>query len=105
MSKYLSVVCLLGILALGVAGAADPLIHTHPNFQSPVRADPDDLLLIPGYGFDSGVLVAYEVVVDTTPTTAPDPIPAIPTADKGYAEIVNYFGQPGDGIFTDAILL
>ena len=65
-------------------GPAD--LHT-PHLQSPVRADPDDLLLIPGYGFESDLQVAYQVLTASTPTS-PQEIPATPTADTGYAEVV-----------------
>ena len=79
--------CIAGSLVVGPAHAEDPLLHTHPHLQSPVRADPGDLLLVPGHGFESDAKVAY-VALTTGAPLPPENIPGTPTVDLGYAEIV-----------------
>src|SRR5262249_6463227 len=43
-----------------------------PQHESPVRADPGDILLLAGAGFAPGAAVAYQAISDTTsPASAP----------------------------------
>jgi uncharacterized repeat protein (TIGR01451 family) len=45
-----------------IADAAAPILYGTPAYQSPVRADPDDLLLLPGYGLSGGDSVVYRAI-------------------------------------------
>jgi hypothetical protein len=53
--------------------ATPPSLFSQPAHESPVRADPGDLLLLPGYGFSAGDTVVYQAIADTT-----QPLPAAP---------------------------
>ena len=71
--------------------AAPPEVHTQPFLQSPVRAEPDDLLMIPGHGFAGDDIVVYQRLVDTTQALVPPTaVPQDPTAAEGVAAIVHY---------------
>jgi hypothetical protein len=75
--------------------SAAPTIYSSAAYQSPVRADPDDLLLLPGYGFAWGDTVVYHALADTT--TSPRPPPSIPltsTAESGVADVVSAVDAP-----------
>ncbi|HWY26258.1 MAG TPA: hypothetical protein VNX47_15140, partial [Nevskia sp.] len=92
--------CVAGALLLfGCAGgeapaappswSGPPRLYSLPAYQSPVRGEADDLLLLPGYGFDPGDTVVYAALHDTTtPLNPPDAIPAASTADAGVAQVV-----------------
>jgi hypothetical protein len=61
---------LIGLAALLAAApcfAGPPVLYSSAAYQSPVRADSDDLLLLPGYGFADGDVVVYRALADTTP--------------------------------------
>src|SRR3989344_5339394 len=76
--------------------SAGPQVFNTKFYQSPVRADPDDLLLIPGYGFEQGAIVVYKSVSDTPANLQPPAaIPNTNTAAVGKL----YIG----GITTDSI--
>ncbi len=74
-------VLMLVLAAIGVARAEVPVLYHQPALQSPVRAAPDDLLLIPGYGFAPGNTVAYAAIDDTAHLPA-----APPPASTGHPE-------------------
>lgn len=89
----------LGVLAglvLSVTTEARPPVLYHQfDYQSPVRAEPDDLLLLPGAGFESGDHVVYVALEDTTAAlTPPEAIPAQSTATIGVAPIVSRSSAP-----------
>jgi len=74
---------------------AAPAVYTQPAYESPVRGDPDDLLLIPGYGLEGADIVVYQSVSDTT--SLPVPPASVPTtsdATAGVADLVSSAGAP-----------
>jgi len=77
------------------AQAQPPLLLRTRDYQSPVRGDPDDLLLIAGLGFHSSDRVVYEAADALTRTpTHPAAIPAIVSAVRGTAAIVQVADPP-----------
>jgi hypothetical protein len=63
-------------------------LHT-PSYESPVRADPDDLLMIAGVGFQPTDRVVYVVTESlTAPVAHPPSIPRETNAVSGTAPIV-----------------
>ncbi len=88
------VLAVIGLLP-GVANASPPRLYSQPAYQSPVRAEPDDLLMLPGDGFAAGDSVVYKALADTTGMPdPPDPPPAASTAAAGLAPVVSYAGIP-----------
>ncbi len=78
-----------------VAIAAPPQLYRQPANESPVRADPDDLLLLAGYGFRAGDEVVYRAITNTTePLTPPTHVPTGSTAETGVAAIVSSASVP-----------
>jgi Domain of unknown function DUF11 len=76
-------------------GSAAPTIYSNAAYQSPVRADPDDLLLLPGYGFAGGDRVIYRALADTTQSLLPPAsIPSESTAESGVADVVSTLDAP-----------
>src|SRR5215467_3781629 len=70
------------------AGAAPALLYSQPAYESPVRGDPNDLLLLPGYGLTRKDVVVYSALNDTNaPLTAPADIPQDSNAQRGVAPI------------------
>lgn len=78
--------CLLASMPLRAA----PIIYSQPAHQSPVRGEPDDLLLLPGHGFAANDTVVYRQIdsSDISPTP-PATLPASSTADSGLAPVVS----------------
>jgi len=75
--------------------ATAPMIYSASAYQSPVRGDPDDLLLLPGYGFASGDTVVYSAIADTTkPLIQPGTLPRSSTAALGIADVVSVVDAP-----------
>lgn len=82
------------MLSTGVM-SAPPQLYTQADHESPVRGDPDDLLLLAGYGFAVNDTVVYRAVVDTGRSLGtPRDIPALSTADFGVAPIVSTADVP-----------
>lgn len=72
------------------AGAAPPSLYSNPGYQSPVHADPDDLLLIPGYGFAADDIVVYRAIGDTTSVlSVPSVVPVGQSDLEGVAGVVS----------------
>jgi hypothetical protein len=83
---YLSLAVWIG----GGVMAAPPVLYRQPAYESPVRADPDDLLLLAGYGFAADDLVVYRAVAGSRNTLSdPARVPAGSTAEIGLASIVS----------------
>lgn len=69
---------------------ATPTLFSTPNYQGPVYGDPDDLLMIPGYGFASTDTVIYQALPNTTsPLIHPTSIPTSNSATMGVAPIAS----------------
>jgi hypothetical protein len=81
---------------LGTAGwAAAPLLYRQPAYESPIHGDPDDLLLIAGFGFAADDLVVYQAVAGSTQHLPhPRSVPAESTATVGTAEVVSAANIP-----------
>jgi methionine-rich copper-binding protein CopC len=78
---------LLTSLAASVAWAQPPVLYSHEAYQGPVRAEPDDLLLLAG-----DRLSAQDTVVYVAVRTAS--MPSQSTAAAGIAPIVSAAGAP-----------
>jgi hypothetical protein len=84
---------LLGLATL--ASAAAPLLLRTPGYESPVHAEPDDLLMIAGTGFQPSDRVVYQAFAAAE--THPPAVPARNTAEAGIAPVVQQ-GSPPDAI-------
>src|SRR5271155_4030302 len=83
------------LIAGGGAMAAPPVLYRQPAYESPQRADPDDLLLLAGYGFAADDVVIYRAVEEgTSVATVPAAVPDRPTAEAGYAATVSTADVP-----------
>jgi hypothetical protein len=75
-------------VSTAVIAAAPRVLHT-PSYESPVRADPDDLLMIAGVGFQPTDRVVYAAAESLTPPGEhPSTIPRETNAISGTAPIV-----------------
>ena len=72
------------------AMAAPPQLYRDATHESPVSGDPDDLMLLAGYGFAADDTVVYRAVTNTTlPLAAPNQVPTHSSAEFGTATIVS----------------
>jgi hypothetical protein len=77
------------------AWAAPPILYHQAAYESPVRGEPDDLLLIPGFGFSSDDQVVYQSVEESQGRLQhPGEIPGQSTATLGVADVVSYSNIP-----------
>ncbi len=84
-----------GLLGFGRAQASAPILFHTPGYESPVRADPDDLLLLPGSGFQASDRVVYQWVKAGTGLSGhPDRIPPQSGPITGTAPIVQTADPP-----------
>jgi hypothetical protein len=86
----------LAVLLVGAnAAAAPPQLFRQAAYESPVRGDPDDLLLLAGDGFAGDDTVVYRALANTTESIAvPTRVPTQSTADFGVAPIVSSADAP-----------
>jgi hypothetical protein len=92
LAQFLAIVTLL--VSASVM-AAPPQLYRHAAYESPVRGDPDDLLLIAGYGLAADDTVVYTALADTTKALAPPSrLPTHSGADIGVASIVSSADVP-----------
>jgi hypothetical protein len=83
------------LVCTNLALAVPPTIYSQPAYESPVRGDPGDLLLLAGYGFATDDTVVYQAISDTTQgLSAPSEIPATSTATTGVAPVVSVLEIP-----------
>jgi hypothetical protein len=84
---------LLALLTLFIgtgAAAEPPQLYRQSAFESPVRGDPDDLLLLAGYGLARDDTVVYRALSETTgPLAPPRRVPINSGAYIGVAPIVS----------------
>lgn len=90
---------ILGVLLVGASSAAawatPPTLFSQPAYESPVRADPDDLLVLGGSGFASTDTVVYQSISNTTSLpAAPTSVPPTSTATLGVAPVVSQLNAP-----------
>ena len=77
------------------AGVAPPRLYHQPTLQSPVRADPDDLMVLTGDGLSAGDTVIYQMVPRSSIVAIrPSSVPQKSTQDSGIADIVNAANVP-----------
>lgn len=77
------------------SSAAAPTLYRQPAYESPVRAEPDDLLLIAGYGFAADDRVVFQSVGAATESLQhPDTLPTASTEEFGVAEVVSIANVP-----------
>jgi hypothetical protein len=81
---------------IATSGNSPAVVLYHAvDHESPVRADPDDLLLLPGSGVSAQDTVVYRAVTDTTQSvTASTEIPTANTANAGTADLVSTTDAP-----------
>ena len=94
---------LLPSLALVVAGAwsfsveaatSAPVLYHLPAYESPVRADPDDLLVLAGAGLSAGDTIVYRAFASGNAAGHPADPPENSTAESGLADVVNAQNVP-----------
>src|ERR1700742_486504 len=76
------------------AWAAAPILYHQAHHETPVAGEPDDLLLIPGYGFHADDRVVYEAVKGVEGPTHPRDPPQQTTATRGVADVASSAGIP-----------
>jgi len=87
------VLALIGVVSRG--WASSPLLYHQPAYESPIRGEPDDLLLIPGYGFSDDDQVVYQAIDGGKDELRhPSRIPAQSTATIGIVEVVSTSNIP-----------
>jgi hypothetical protein len=75
--------------------AAAPVLYNQPAYESPVRGDPDDLLLLSGSGLSGADTVVYQAIANSTsPPGHPASIPLQTSAAQGVAPIINAADAP-----------
>jgi hypothetical protein len=85
-----------GLLLLSAhAWATPPVLYSQPAYESPVRGDPDDLLLLSGSGLSGADTVVYAAVGNTT-SLPPTPlsVPVQNSATQGALAVVNASDAP-----------
>src|ERR1700694_5865143 len=86
------------LLSIGMpssSSAAAPTLYRQPAYESPVRGEPDDLLLIAGYGFAADDRVVFQSVGAATESLQhPDTVPTASTAELGIVEVVSTANVP-----------
>jgi hypothetical protein len=92
--RFTAALLLAGIAGWGgplpAARAAAPTLFRTPGYQAPVRADPDDLLLLAGAGFQASEQVVYAAARNISGGGAhPDHVPTASTRESGTARIVS----------------
>lgn len=90
-------------LALAVSGAwiypagaatSAPTLYHLPAYESPVRADPDDLLVLAGDGLSAEDAIVYRAFTSGEIAAHPANLPEKSTADFGLGDIVNAQSAP-----------
>jgi hypothetical protein len=77
-------------LFITTAFAVPPTLYSTTNYQSPVGSDPDDLMIIPGYGFAADDIVVYKALSNSTVAlTPPASVPTSNSVTQGVAPIAS----------------
>lgn len=93
-TSIVSSILILGAYASTIA-AAPPTLYHQSSHQSPVRAEADDLLLLPGFGFAPSDVAVYKAIANTAqPLVAPSSVPETSNATEGLAEVVSTADAP-----------
>jgi len=73
----------------GLAGAAAPLLFATPGYESAVSAEPDDLLMLAGSGFETTDRVVYEALTSAGSAEHPQIPTGDATAARGIARTIS----------------
>jgi hypothetical protein len=94
--ELIGILCGVGVLLLSPpAHAQGATIYGQPEYQSPVRGDPDDLLMLAGGGFSLADVVIYSLVKDTSRALVkPRDMPTVTDETQGMAPVVSYGNVP-----------
>ena len=88
----------MGLLLLGTLGASSAwsaaTLYSQPSYESPVRADPDDLLLLPGQGLSASDSIVYAAVTNTTLVPRHPVLGVTNTARAGLLDLVSAADAP-----------
>jgi hypothetical protein len=90
------VIVVLATAAPAAYCAAPSVMHT-PGYESPVRAGPDDLIMIGGTGFHASDRVVYAAANGPAANQHPDAVPQHSDAARGVAPLVQ-IGDPAYAI-------
>ena len=94
-STWKTVNSLLLLLCSACAGATPPILLSQPAYQSPVRGDPGDLLMLAGDGFATTNTVVYRAITDTTrPQDPPTSTPTTSDAASGVTPLASTLDVP-----------
>ena len=86
---------LMLLLGSPLLRAAPPVIFSQPAYQSPVRGDPGDLLILPGDGFSANDTAVYQAVGNTPqPPAPPAALPTQSDAGSGIASVISSLDVP-----------
>jgi hypothetical protein len=83
----------IALIIAAYAQAAAPRLYRQPAYESTVRGEPDDLLLIAGYGLSKDDRVVYRAV-NASQMVHPGMPPASSDARSGVADVVNKSNVP-----------
>ena len=94
--SMLSLVLLVSGAWIYPAGAATPAptLYHQPAYESPVRADPDDLLVLAGDGLSADDAIVYRAFASGKLAAHPAGLPGKSTAEFGLGDIVNAESAP-----------
>ncbi len=76
------------------ADAMAPRLYSSAAYQSPVRGDPDDLLILAGDALDADLVVVYQAYESSGIPEEPKQVPSDSSALRGVAPIVGTAGLP-----------
>ena len=94
-STWMTLVALVSFFGAPPSGAMPAVIFSQAAYQSPVRGDPGDLLMLAGDGFAGTDTVVYQAVTNTMRApAAPAAIPTQSSANAGVAPIISALDVP-----------
>jgi hypothetical protein len=94
-SKWQTLGALSLLLVFADAQAGPPVLFHQSGYQSPVRGDPDDLLLLAGCGLATDDTVVYQLLDDSSKRSNPPlTVPTQSTQLAGTAPVVSNLGVP-----------
>jgi hypothetical protein len=76
------------------SNAMAPRLYSLASYQSPVRGDPDDLLVLAGDSLSAGLVAVYQAYAAAGIPQHPQRVPADASALSGVAPIVSTAGLP-----------
>lgn len=92
-SRIVACLILMACAHSSICSAAD--VYRQPANESVVHADPDDLLMLAGFGFQADDAIVYRAISDTTkPRAPPTDIPSPSTSEIGVAAVVSVANVP-----------